>query len=114
MSLIAICIFLGDRLSLPTICIWKMFAHIPCPGCGMSRAVHALLHGDVSGTFASNILSIPLVVAVFVIFVCSAIEVIIQKSLLQQWKAVLPTKICYFVMGLLAIASWTYNILYSI
>jgi hypothetical protein len=30
-----------------------------CPGCGITRAAHALLHGDISGAFAKN----PLLVA---------------------------------------------------
>ena len=32
-----------------------------CPGCGMTRAVHALLHGDVFGALSYNVF-VPLVV----------------------------------------------------
>lgn len=29
-------------------CVWRHFLHIPCPGCGMTRAAVALLHGDLA------------------------------------------------------------------
>lgn len=32
-------------------CVWRRLFHIPCPGCGMTRAWRALLHGDVAGAF---------------------------------------------------------------
>lgn len=31
-------------------CPWAAFAHIPCPGCGLTRATLAALHGDLRGS----------------------------------------------------------------
>lgn len=42
---------------------------IYCPGCGMLRAAHALLHGDLLGSFAKNLLFPPLAVLAVVLFV---------------------------------------------
>lgn len=50
--------------ALPTICLFKRFADIECYGCGMTRAVHALVHGDVAGAIAQNVLVVPLAAAV--------------------------------------------------
>lgn len=33
-------------------CIWLWLFHIPCPGCGMTRAVLAALQLDFAGAFA--------------------------------------------------------------
>lgn len=32
-------------------CIFLRFLHIPCPGCGMTRALISVLHFDFSGAF---------------------------------------------------------------
>jgi hypothetical protein len=32
-------------------CLLKVATGIDCPGCGGTRALHALLHGDVAGAF---------------------------------------------------------------
>lgn len=35
-------------------CLFKQFFHIPCPACGSTRAIMALLRGDVPASFAYN------------------------------------------------------------
>jgi hypothetical protein len=51
---------LAELLRVP-VCPTAAFAHVPCPGCGLTRAAKALLHGDVDGAIAMNPLA-PLVV----------------------------------------------------
>lgn len=41
---------------------------IYCPGCGTLRAAHALLHGDLVGSFSKNLLFPPLAVLAVVLF----------------------------------------------
>jgi hypothetical protein len=43
------------------LCLVATLFHVPCPGCGMTRAALALLHGDVARAFALHPLSIVLV-----------------------------------------------------
>jgi hypothetical protein len=31
------------------VCLIKHFVHIPCPSCGSTRSVLALIHGDIAG-----------------------------------------------------------------
>jgi hypothetical protein len=39
------------------LCLMALALRIPCPGCGMTRATMALLHGDLAGAFALHPLS---------------------------------------------------------
>lgn len=37
-------------------CVWQHFLHIPCPGCGMTRAVLAALHFDFAAAFRHHLM----------------------------------------------------------
>jgi hypothetical protein len=43
--------------SLPPICPWRTLLGLQCPGCGGTRAIAALLHGDVIEAFRHNALA---------------------------------------------------------
>jgi hypothetical protein len=43
------------------LCLIATLFHVPCPGCGMTRAALALLHGDFAGALHFHPLSIVLV-----------------------------------------------------
>lgn len=50
-------------------CIFKQLTGWDCPGCGMQRAAHALLHGDFRAAFGYNaflLIAIPYVIAIFI------------------------------------------------
>jgi Protein of unknown function (DUF2752) len=35
-------------------CLFRKLTGLKCPGCGSTRALHHLLHGDVAGAFRLN------------------------------------------------------------
>ncbi len=48
------------RFALP--CPWKLLTHTQCPSCGMQRALHAVVHGEILEALRYNyffVLSIP-------------------------------------------------------
>lgn len=47
-------------------CVFKSFFHIPCPGCGMTRAFIAIFNMQILDAIYQNLLAIPL--AVFLVF----------------------------------------------
>ena len=42
----------ADSPFLP--CLFQAFTGLYCPGCGTTRALHALVHGDIATAFAMN------------------------------------------------------------
>ncbi len=59
-------------LSPIKLCLVAVLFHVPCPGCGLTRAALALAHGDFVGAFAFHPLSfalVPLVGAVVAVHV---------------------------------------------
>ncbi|MBP5638477.1 MAG: DUF2752 domain-containing protein [Victivallales bacterium] len=43
------------------LCPCRMFLGIPCPGCGLTHSVIALLHGDVLGSIVYHPFTLPLI-----------------------------------------------------
>jgi len=39
-------------------CPWAAFAHVPCPGCGLTRATMAALHGDLRASLGFHPLAL--------------------------------------------------------
>ena len=46
-----------------TSCPVARYLHVPCPGCGMTRAFELLVHGDLAASFAMHPLALPTALA---------------------------------------------------
>lgn len=62
--------------ALPTLlgvvrCPSARYLGIPCPGCGMQRAIHSALLGDVRASIAMNPLAIPIALSAFALAACT-------------------------------------------
>jgi hypothetical protein len=55
----------SDFTKGPTVCPFKLVTGLPCPGCGTTRAVAALLDGRFSDSIGFNPLGVTFVVAAF-------------------------------------------------
>ena len=49
-------VFSADRIggAIPLFCPFKALTGIPCPGCGMTRAILSITKGDFQGAFGYN------------------------------------------------------------
>jgi hypothetical protein len=59
------------------VCPFRLLTGLACPGCGSSRGVHALVHGDIVAAFKFNplfVLSLPFLLYVLVRFTNAAIH----------------------------------------
>lgn len=53
-------------------CLFRHFTGLYCPGCGMTRALHALAHGDLSTALAMNPLGV-LAIPVLAVLIAQAL-----------------------------------------
>ena len=74
-ALIALALTLGTAVlfSPVKLCLMAVALHVPCPGCGMTRATLALLHGDVAHAVALHPLSPVIAPAVLGMFTWQSI-----------------------------------------
>ena len=59
------------------VCTFRALTGFACPGCGSTRGLHALLHGDVVAAFKFNplfVLSLPFLLYAFFRFTSAAIQ----------------------------------------
>jgi hypothetical protein len=53
---------LSAHVTLPLpLCPFKLLFHCPCPGCGITRSIMALWHGDLLLSFRFHPLGVPVV-----------------------------------------------------
>ncbi len=53
--------------SIPTVCLFKEVTGIPCPSCGTTRSLVALIHGNIKESFLINPFGLVLALALLVI-----------------------------------------------
>lgn len=71
-------------------CILKQYTGIDCPGCGGTRCVHALLHGDLRTAFDHNalvVLLLPVVLYISARWVLGRAGVELPALRLPSWMA---------------------------
>lgn len=84
-------------------CLFHETTGLYCPGCGSTRALQRLLHGDVLGAFRHNLLVVPGLVAILYLYVCELIDLWrgesrFRASFLQIGRAALVLLIAYAVL----------------
>lgn len=84
-------------------CLWRMMIHIPCPGCGLTRSIRALWHGNLVESFRYHPLGIPLVIgciASLLTWPASRQKPVHPWLLRWGWPAVLILALCLWVVRL--------------
>ncbi|HEX5614778.1 MAG TPA: DUF2752 domain-containing protein [Acidimicrobiia bacterium] len=90
----------------PLVCPLRATTGIPCPFCGMTRAVTAAVRGDVAASLRYNPGGIVLVVL--------AIAVLVAPLLLRDRGVRLPTlRVPVVVLGAGAAALWAWNVAFN-
>ncbi|MEE1319196.1 MAG: DUF2752 domain-containing protein [Ruminococcus sp.] len=83
-----IALFVSKNITLPP-CIFYKFTGIYCAGCGETRAVNALLEGDILLVLRQNALVIVVLLAGVILYIETVLKVVFGKkfkSLILNYK----------------------------
>lgn len=50
-GLLLLYLFNPSEVKIFPVCLFKYMTGLPCPGCGMQRAIHQLMHGHLKSSF---------------------------------------------------------------
>lgn len=92
-------------------CVFYLITGIPCPGCGMTRAVTLFLRQDLLGAITMNILFLPLLLGSIAYVSAAVVEVATKKEYVKRLNHALNRKWIIGVMAVLMLASWVYNLM---
>ena len=101
----------GTPFAIP--CLFRLATGIPCPACGLSRAVLYAARLDFLAALRMNLLFLPLLVGGTAYLVCALLE-LRGKPAIARLNAALSKKWIIALAAVLAAASWVYNIIYGI
>ena len=97
----------GEGLWLP--CPLRALTGIPCPLCGMTTAATALATGDLGAAVAANPFALLLAGFTLVMAVVMAARALGRLDPAAQWPASRRRQ-SYWVAGVLAAASWAFQL----
>lgn len=89
-------------------CLFKNIFKIPCPACGMTRAIKEIINFNIIKSFSYNILTFPLILLLILIFIFNIIDIIFNKQYIDKIiKTILNH---YHIIIIILIISWIINI----
>ncbi len=102
-------LFLSDTAFHP-VCPMYAILGIPCPGCGMTRATHALLEGRVAESLYYNPLAIPVDLFIVVYAIWYTVDVVQGKDRINRYLKYTWTPKVYIPVMAVILANWAFNI----
>jgi len=95
-------------------CLIRHFAHIPCPSCGSTRSVLALMHGDLIGGLYWNPLGFVIIATLIVAPFWIGYDLLLNKETLYRFfrlfEKTLRRKWVAIPVILLLLLNWGWNI----
>jgi hypothetical protein len=111
--------FTAEHDTSITVCLFKNITGIPCPSCGITRALLLLMDGEIRGAVLTNPLGLFAAMALLIIPFWILADLLIQKNTLERsflWteKRIKTKKAVYIPLAALALLNWGWNILKEI
>lgn len=98
------------KLDLP--CVFKSIFNIPCPACGMSRALRSIFKLEIAKSFSYNILAFPIIIIIIICIFLASYDIIKKSNLLYNFINFLFTN--YYLIMIFLFISWVINIIRKI
>ncbi len=67
-------------LDITYVCPFNHYFHIPCPGCGMTRAFKLILQGNILASLRYNLLAIPLFIFIILSMIFLVVDIIKNQT----------------------------------
>lgn len=90
-------------------CILKIITGLPCPACGLTRALILALQLNFVGAATMNILFVPLVIFATAYFVAALLDAFSDKQAIERINKLLNRKWVVALAVVLMGVSWYYN-----
>lgn len=91
-------------------CPFKRLLHIPCIGCGMTRAVVTIIHGNFLESFRYNLMALPLIIIGLVSVPFVVVDIIKNQTTYINKIDQLVQKYSIFIFGLVTVV-WLFNLI---
>ncbi|MBI5514421.1 MAG: DUF2752 domain-containing protein [Deltaproteobacteria bacterium] len=78
-------LYQGLWARVPPLCLFRRLVGLPCPSCGMTRALAWLLHGDLSRAWALNPAALPLLAVTCLGGLVLLLELLSGRPRLAPW-----------------------------
>jgi hypothetical protein len=93
----------------PVLCAFRAITSLPCPSCGMTRAFHALSHGDLRAATAFNLASPFVYAAAWLGLVLAFAGICSDEQLIARAWRKSKYVVAPLTIGLMA-AAWIHNL----
>ena len=87
----------------PAICPVRNSVGVPCPGCGLTRATVALLHGDVAGALHYHPV-VWLMLPIFLLMVVEEVYIFVRRERLTLLSRI--PNVVWWPVGLIILVVW--------
>ncbi len=91
-------------------CPFKKLLHIPCMGCGMTRAVLAIFHGNFLASFRYNLMAFPLIIMCLISIPFLALDIAKNQATYINRIDQLVQKYAGFIFVLFFVV-WLFNLI---
>jgi hypothetical protein len=108
----------AGKSSIPDLCIFRQVTGMPCPSCGSTRSVFALLHGNITAALLLNPFGLIITAIMFLAPLWITFDLVTgKKSLLDSYfrtEVFVRKPVVASVMICLVLSNWVWNIMKGI
>lgn len=103
-------LLLPDRFNVHLRCPFALITGLPCPGCGMTRAVQSLIKGDILQSVFHNPLATPTIASILIVLILLILDIVGGTNRLEKLMNLTWDKKYWIPVAALIIVTWIFNL----